>query len=53
MHRGKAHSVYSVSVVVDNVPLIVDARIDVEPDGNWSLTLKGRVLEYDGNMGWM
>ena len=30
---------------------LFDARIGyVESDGNWSLTLKGRVLEYDGNM---
>ena len=41
-------------MVVDNVPLIVDARIGyVERDGNWSLTLKGQVLEYDGNIGSM
>ena len=31
-------------LVVDNIPL---------RDGNWSLTLKGRVLEYGGNMGSM
>lgn len=38
-------------MVVDNIPLIVDARIGYfEPDGNWSLNLKGQVLEYDGNM---
>ena len=38
-------------MVVDNVPSIVDVRIGyVERDGNWSLTLKGQVLEYDGNM---
>lgn len=36
-------------MVVDNVPSIVDVRIGyVERDGNWSLTLKGQVLEYDG-----
>ena len=47
-------TVDSVWVVVDNIPLIVDARIGyVEPDGNWNLTLEGRVLDYDGNMGSM
>lgn len=41
-------------MVVDNIPLIVDARIGyVERDGNWNLTLEGRVLDYDGKMGLM
>ena len=43
-----------LSWLLTTYPWLFDARIGyVERDGNWSLILKGRVLEYDGNMGSM
>ena len=43
-----------LSWLLTTYPWLFDARIGyVERDGNWSLTLKGPVLEYDWNMGSM